>query len=50
MMYGNATILQGVKVGKGSIIAAGSVVTKDVEEFSVVAGVPAKCIKKIDKI
>lgn len=46
----NATILQGVKVGKGSIIAAGSVVTKDVEEFSVVVGVPAKCVKKIDKI
>lgn len=38
-------ILDGVKIGRNSIIAAGSVVTKDVEEFSVVGGVPAKFIK-----
>lgn len=43
----NATILSGVKIKKGSIIAAGAVVTKDVEEFQIVAGVPAKLIKTI---
>jgi maltose O-acetyltransferase len=38
-------ILQGVKIGKGAIVGAGAVVTKDVEEFSIVGGVPAKKIK-----
>ena len=38
-------ILDGVKIGRNAIIAAGSVVTKDVEEFSVVGGVPAIFIK-----
>lgn len=38
-------ILSGVKVGRGSIIAAGSVVTKDIEPFSIYAGNPAKKIK-----
>ena len=38
-------MLDGVKIGKNAIIAAGSVVTKDVEEFSVVGGVPARFIK-----
>lgn len=42
-----ATILPNVTVGNGSIIAANAVVTKDVPEYSVVAGVPAKIIKKI---
>ena len=41
-----STILCGVKIGKGSIVAANSVVNKDVEEFTVVGGVPAKPIKK----
>ncbi|MDN5342677.1 MAG: tetrahydrodipicolinate N-acetyltransferase [Oceanotoga sp.] len=44
----NAVILEGVKIGKNSVIAAGSIVTKNVEENTVVAGVPAKKIKKID--
>jgi acetyltransferase-like isoleucine patch superfamily enzyme len=40
-----AIILTPVKIGRGSIIAAGSVVTKDVERYSIVAGCPAKLIK-----
>lgn len=39
-----AIILQGVHVGKGAVICAGAVVTKDVGEFDVVAGIPAKKI------
>jgi len=38
----NATILQGVRIGKGAVIAAGAIVTKDVPPFSIVAGIPAK--------
>jgi acetyltransferase-like isoleucine patch superfamily enzyme len=41
----NAVILAGVTIGKGSVVAAGSVVNKDVPAFSVVAGVPARVIK-----
>lgn len=41
----NSIILAGVTIGEGSVIAAGSVVTKDVPAYSVVAGVPAKVIK-----
>jgi acetyltransferase-like isoleucine patch superfamily enzyme len=43
----NVSILKGVTIGKGAIVAAGSVVTKDVSEFSVVAGNPAIIIKSI---
>jgi len=41
----NATILDGVTIGKGAVIAANSVVTKDVAAWSVTGGVPAKHIK-----
>lgn len=44
----NATILQGVIINDFAIIAAGSVVVKDVAEYTMVGGVPAKFIKKID--
>ncbi|KAH8198510.1 hypothetical protein TruAng_007344 [Truncatella angustata] len=44
---GNATVLPGVTIGKGSVIGAGSVVTKDVPEYSVVAGNPARKIRSI---
>ncbi|QFT08590.1 Putative acetyltransferase [Vibrio sp. THAF190c] len=39
-------ILTGVTIGEGAIIAAGSVVTKSVEPYSIVGGNPAKLIKK----
>ncbi len=41
-------MLEGVTVGKGSVVAAGAVVTQDVPPNSVVAGTPAKVIKEID--
>ena len=45
----DCTILPGVKIGDGAIIGAGSVVTKNVEKNTIVAGNPAKFIKKIEK-
>ena len=39
-----STILMGVNVGKGAIIGANSVVTKNIPEYSIVGGVPAKVI------
>ncbi len=44
----NATIVPGVTIGNGSIIAAGAVVTKNVPENVVAGGVPAKIIKVLD--
>ena len=41
-----ATILPGVRIGEGAIVAANAVVTKDVEPWTVVAGNPAKVIKQ----
>lgn len=45
----NVTILPGVIIGKNSIVAAGSVVTKSVPEYSVAVGNPAKVLKKFNK-
>jgi acetyltransferase-like isoleucine patch superfamily enzyme len=39
---------QSLTIGDGAVIAAGAVVTKDVEENTIVGGVPAKVIKKIE--
>ena len=42
----NSVVLAGVTIGTGSIVAAGSIVTKDIPPFSIVAGVPAQIVKK----
>jgi acetyltransferase-like isoleucine patch superfamily enzyme len=41
-----STVLDGVTIGKGSVIGAGAVVTKDIPPYSIAVGVPAKVIKK----
>ena len=41
-----AIILSGVTIGRGSVVAAGSLISKNVPRYSVVAGIPAKIIKK----
>ena len=45
----NAILLPGIKIGEGAVIAAGSVVTKDVDAYTVVGGNPTKSIKKRNK-
>ena len=47
VIYRNATILKGVSIGQGAVIAAGSVVNKDVEAFSLYAGSPARFKKRL---
>ena len=42
------TICPGVTIGKSAVVAAGAVVTKDVPDYAVVGGVPAKVIKMLD--
>lgn len=42
----NCVVTANTRIGKGSIIGAGSVVTKNVEPYSIMGGVPAKLIKK----
>ncbi len=45
----SATILAGVTVGEGAIVGAGAVVTKDVPPWTIVAGNPAKVLRRIEK-
>ena len=49
MIGANAVVIEGVHVGEGAVIAAGAVVTHDVPAHTMVAGVPAKIIKKVDE-
>lgn len=49
----NITILKGVTIGRGSVIAAGAVVTKSCPPYSIIGGIPAKVLKfrfSIDEI
>lgn len=47
---GNATILPGLTIGMGSLVGAGSVVTRDVAPGAVVAGNPARLVKKVEEL
>ena len=46
----NAVVLEGVRVGKGAVVGAGAVVTKDVEPYTVVMGMPAKKVKDVSQV
>lgn len=46
----NVTVLPGVTIGKNSVVAAASVVTKDVPENSVVVGSPARVVRSLDEL
>ncbi|WP_372753013.1 DapH/DapD/GlmU-related protein [Mariniflexile sp.] len=45
-----AMIMPGVTIGKGAVVAAGSIVTKDVPPYHVVAGIPAKFVKERQRV
>lgn len=49
LMGANSVVLEGISVGDGAVIAAGAIVVNDVEPNTVVAGAPAKVIKKVDE-
>ncbi|MCS7174313.1 2,3,4,5-tetrahydropyridine-2,6-dicarboxylate N-acetyltransferase [Pseudothermotoga sp.] len=49
MIGANAVVLEGVRVGRGAVVAAGAVVINDVEPYTVVAGVPARFVKRVDE-
>ena len=44
----NAIILAGVRIGRGAVIGAGSVVTKDVEPWALMAGNPARLLRQLN--
>ncbi|KAF9007479.1 acetyltransferase, CysE/LacA/LpxA/NodL family [Cyathus striatus] len=44
---GNVILLPGVTIGRGAVVSAGAVVTKDVEEYAVVAGNPARVVRRL---
>lgn len=44
----NVTVLQGVTIGEWAVVAAGAVVTKNVDPYTIVGGIPAKFIKKVE--
>ncbi|EAE9230889.1 2,3,4,5-tetrahydropyridine-2,6-dicarboxylate N-acetyltransferase [Listeria monocytogenes] len=44
----NVVVLEGVRIGEGAVVAAGAIVTKDVAPGTVVAGIPARELKKLD--
>lgn len=46
----NSTVIQCLKIGRGAILGAGAVVSKDIEENVVAVGIPAKPIRKIDEM
>lgn len=46
VLFSRAVVLPGVTIGEGAAVAAGAVVTRDVEPWTVVAGVPARFVKK----
>ena len=48
MIGANAVVLEGVRIGAGAVVAAGAVVVSDVEPDTVVAGVPARILKRKD--
>jgi acetyltransferase-like isoleucine patch superfamily enzyme len=43
-IYARAMVIRGVNIGEGAVVAAGSIVTKDVPPYTIVAGIPAKKI------
>lgn len=47
---GRATILPGVTIGENAIVAANATVTKDVPDNTIVAGIPAKIVKPVERI